>query len=53
MMETDKKNENLITVSYDDGDVELIIDMNFDRRMSIKYHDAHLGKVTGTAFSNK
>lgn len=51
--ETDKANEQLLTVAYDDGDVEIIIDQNWDKRMSVKYHDTHTGQITGTAFSGK
>jgi hypothetical protein len=53
IFETDKANEQLLTVSYDDGDVEIIIDQNWDKRMSVKYHDAHTGQITGCAFSGK
>lgn len=53
VFETDKANEQLLTVAYDDGDVELIIDQIWDKRMSIKYHDTHTGQITGTAFSGK
>jgi len=51
--ETDKANEQLLTVAYDDGDVEIIIDQNWDKRMSVKYHDTHTGQITGCAFSGK
>jgi WD40 repeat protein len=51
--ETDKPGETLLTICYDDGDVELIIDHNWDKRMSVRYHDVHTGQVTSAQFSNK
>jgi hypothetical protein len=53
LTETDKANENILTIGYDDGDVELVIDMNFEKKMSVKYHDAHTGSITASVFSGK
>ena len=41
----------ILAISYDDGDIELIVDFGFDRRMSVKYHDAHIGQVTAFALN--
>jgi len=43
----------LLAISYDDGDIELVVDFNFDRRMSVKYHDAHIGQVTAFALNKE
>lgn len=46
------KDGEIVTIGYDNGEIELIINFNFDKRMSIKYHDGHAGQITGCAFNN-
>jgi hypothetical protein len=29
------------------------VNFNFDKRMSVKYHDGHSGQITGCAFNSK
>ena len=31
----------MITIGYDDGNIELVMNGNFDKCMSIKYHDGN------------
>jgi len=33
----------MITIGYDDGNIELIMNDNFDKCMAVKYHDGHNG----------
>jgi hypothetical protein len=48
---TDGKGE-VITISYTDGEVELIMDRKFERRMSIKNHDISIGNISAITFNN-
>lgn len=36
----------MITIGYEDGNIELVMNSNFDKRMSVKYHDGHSGQIT-------
>lgn len=38
-----KTGGDIITIGYDNGLIELILNFNFDKRMDIKYHDGHNG----------
>lgn len=46
-----EKGGDIITIGYDNGEIELICNFNFVKRMSIKYHDGHNGQITGAAFN--
>ena len=39
------KNADVLVLGYDNGDIQLVFDMNFENRMSVKYHDAHYGSI--------
>lgn len=41
-----------MTIGYDNGDIELILNQNYGKRMSVKYHDAHTGKINCVAFNS-
>jgi hypothetical protein len=42
---------NILTIGYNDGSIENIINMDFDRRQITKMHDAHNGKINSAKFS--
>jgi hypothetical protein len=46
-----KTGGDVITIGYDNGLIELIMNFNFEKRMEIKYHDGHLGKISGAVFN--
>jgi WD40 repeat protein len=46
------KNADVLVIGYDNGDIQLVFDMNFAQRMSVKYHDAHSGSITQVAFNH-
>lgn len=46
----DAKGE-VITITYTDGEVEVVVDRKFERRMSIKNHDVTIGHLTATTFN--
>lgn len=47
-----KKGGDIIVIGYDDGNIELVVDFNFDKRMSMRNHDAHNGAITSALFTN-
>jgi WD40 repeat protein len=42
---------NILTIGYNDGSIENIINMDFDRRQLTKMHDAHNGSINAAKFS--
>ena len=42
---------DIITIGYDNGLIELVMNFNFEKRMEIKYHDGHLGYISGAVFN--
>lgn len=46
-----KSDGDIITIGYDQGEIELVVNFNFDKRMSVKYHDGHNGQITGCSFN--
>jgi len=46
-----KKGVEIIVIGYDNGEIQLIINHLYDKRMTLKYHDAHLGKITSAVFN--
>ena len=46
-----KKVADIIIIGYDNGDIQLVFDHNFNQRMSVKYHDAHAGSIKQVAFN--
>jgi len=42
---------DVVVVGYDNGSIELVFNNNWDRRMKVKYHDHHIGSITGVAFN--
>jgi hypothetical protein len=42
----------MLTIGYDNGNVEIIMDFNWDRRMSVKYHCGHTGSITQAVLTN-
>lgn len=51
MKESKTSSGHIIAIGYDDGSIEYIVDSNFDRRMTIKNHDAHFGPVRSLCFN--
>ena len=47
-----KTDGDMIIIGYENGEVQLICNFNFDKRMSVKYHDAQIGSITGAVFNN-
>ena len=41
------KEGDMLVIGYDDGNIDFVLNQNFDNRMSIKYHDGHHGSITG------
>lgn len=46
-----KKGGEVLAISYDNGMVELVVNRDFNRRMSLKDRDVHIGSITSTAFN--
>jgi len=42
---------SMLTIGYNNGNVELIMDFNWDRRMSVKYHCAQTGSITAAVLT--
>jgi hypothetical protein len=40
-----KKAADIIIIGYDNGDIQLVFEHNYNQRMSVKYHDAHAGSI--------
>jgi len=47
-----KKSGDLLALGFDNGAVQLVFDFNFEKRMAVKYHDAHSGEITAAAFND-
>lgn len=43
---------DVIAIGYDNGNIEMIFNNNWEKRMKVKYHDHHLGEITGVAFNH-
>ena len=43
---------DILAIGYEDGSVEIVLNFNYEKKLSIKYHDAHLGSITGVALSS-
>ena len=41
----------ILTIGYNDGSIENILNMDFDRRQLTKMHDAHNGSINAAKFS--
>jgi len=46
-----KTGGDIITIGYDNGLIELVMNFNFEKRMEIKYHDGHQGLISGAVFN--
>ena len=46
-----KPGGDVITIGYDNGLIELVMNFNFDKRMEVKYHDGHTGYISGAVFN--
>jgi len=46
-----KKGAEIITIGYDNGDIQLILGNNWEKRMHVKYHDHHLGEIRSAVFN--
>ena len=42
---------NILTIGYNDGSIENIINMDFEKRQLTKMHDAHMGVINAAIFS--
>jgi S-adenosylhomocysteine hydrolase len=52
-MKLDRGLDNdMITIGYDNGLIEIVIDFNFDKRLINKFHDGKYGEIT-SAILNK
>jgi hypothetical protein len=51
MKEFNTNEVNILCIGYDDGNIEMVLNHDFERRMSIKYHDSHIGPVNSLAFT--
>jgi hypothetical protein len=41
----------LLAIGYDDANLEVIVNMNFDKRLTIKNHDSHFGGINAVGFT--
>ena len=48
-----KADGDIIVMGFDNGDIHLVCNFNFDKRMSIKYHDGQIGSITGAVFNHE
>ena len=46
-----KPGGDVITIGYNNGLIELVMNFNFDKRMEIKYHDGQTGYISGAVFN--
>jgi hypothetical protein len=46
-----KKGVEIIIIGYDNGEIQMIMNHLYEKRMVLKYHDAHLGKITSAVFN--
>lgn len=51
MARTVKSYGEMITIGYENGNIELIFNNNFEKRMSVKYHDGHSGQITAACMT--
>jgi len=51
MQRTVKSYGEMITIGYENGNIELVMNGNFDKRMSVKYHDGHSGQITAACMT--
>lgn len=46
-----KTGGDIITIGYDNGLIQLVMNFNFEMRMDVKYHDGHIGEISGAVFN--
>jgi len=47
-----KSNGDVLTIGYDNGEIHVLIDFNFEKRMILKQHDGHTGAISGVCFNS-
>lgn len=47
-----KRGGEALVIGYDNGEVQLIMNRTWDRRMSLKYHDVTTGRINATCFNH-
>lgn len=51
MQHSIKSYGEMITIGYTTGEIELVMNGNFDKRMLVKYHDGRKGRITSTTMT--
>ena len=51
MQHSIKSYGEMITIGYSTGEIELVMNGNFDKRMLVKYHDGRKGSITATCMT--
>jgi hypothetical protein len=51
MQHSIKSYGEMITIGYENGAIELIMNGNFEKRMLVKYHDGHNGRITAACMT--
>ena len=47
-----KKGGDIITIGYEDGQVDLVCERNWKKRMTLKNHDVQIGSITSVSFNH-
>jgi hypothetical protein len=51
MQHSIKSYGEMITIGYTTGEIELVMNGNFEKRMLVKYHDGRKGRITSTCMT--